>query len=161
MSSLPSSPLADRTPVTHGEVRRRIESTESVEAEIKWLKTCATDICRTNRLPNDTLDQFATKTEKEMLLNVMGHLIALDKQKARDDACELVNLVEFKQSLTDRLCVTNWDGVTSNSEKMQAVCWEVLQCPEEDKVKVQGTHSEYYQGFCLKDKSKRFFENRD
>ncbi|KAG2354066.1 hypothetical protein BDR07DRAFT_1430999, partial [Suillus spraguei] len=30
-----------------------------------------------------------------------------------------------------------------------------LQCPEEDKVKVQGTRSEYDQGFSLKDKSKR------
>ncbi|KAG2359748.1 hypothetical protein BDR07DRAFT_1487915 [Suillus spraguei] len=36
-----------------------------------------------------------------------------------------------------------------------------LQCPEEDKVKVQGTCSEYDQGFGLKDKSKRFCKNRD
>ena len=36
-----------------------------------------------------------------------------------------------------------------------------LQCPEEDKVKVQGTRSEYDQGFGLKDKSKRFYKNRD
>ncbi|KAG2354991.1 hypothetical protein BDR07DRAFT_1464764 [Suillus spraguei] len=36
-----------------------------------------------------------------------------------------------------------------------------LQCPEEDKVKVLGTRSEYNQGFSLKDKSKRFYENRD
>ncbi|KAG2364049.1 hypothetical protein BDR07DRAFT_1459956 [Suillus spraguei] len=57
--------------------------------------------------------------------------------------------------------VTNWDGVTSDSEKTQTVCWEVLQCPKEDKVKVQGTRSEYDQGFGLKDKSKRFCENRD
>ncbi|KAG2370326.1 hypothetical protein BDR07DRAFT_1476322 [Suillus spraguei] len=49
--------------------------------------------------------------------------------------------------------VTNWGGITSNSEKTQTVCWEVLQCPEEDKVKVQGMRSEYYQGFSLKDKS--------
>jgi hypothetical protein len=36
------------------------------------------------------------KTEKEMLLNVMGHLIALDKRKARDDAHELISSAEFK-----------------------------------------------------------------
>ncbi|KAG2360502.1 hypothetical protein BDR07DRAFT_1461967 [Suillus spraguei] len=48
-----------------------------------------------------------------------------------------------------------------DSEKTLTVCWEVLQCPEEDKVKVQETRSEYYQGFGLKDKSKRFYENRD
>ncbi|KAG2361729.1 hypothetical protein BDR07DRAFT_1485504 [Suillus spraguei] len=51
---------------------------------------------------------------------------------------------------------TNWDGVTSDSEKTQTVCWEVLQCPKEDKVKVQGTRSEYDQGFSLEDRSKRF-----
>ncbi|KAG2363179.1 hypothetical protein BDR07DRAFT_1484011 [Suillus spraguei] len=44
------------------------------------------------------------------------------------------------------LGVTNWGGVTSDKE---------------DKVKVQGTRSEYDQGFGLKDKSKRFCENRD
>ncbi|KAG1769266.1 hypothetical protein EV702DRAFT_1202904 [Suillus placidus] len=43
------------------------------------------------------------KPEKEMLLNIMGHLIALDKRKARDDARELISSAEFKQSLTDRL----------------------------------------------------------
>ncbi|KAG2359796.1 hypothetical protein BDR07DRAFT_1487789 [Suillus spraguei] len=57
--------------------------------------------------------------------------------------------------------VMNWGGVTSDSEKTQTVCWEVLQCPKEDKVKVQGTRSEYNQGFGLKDKSKRFYKNRD
>ncbi|KAG2365568.1 hypothetical protein BDR07DRAFT_1449748 [Suillus spraguei] len=57
--------------------------------------------------------------------------------------------------------VTNWGGITSDSEKTQAVCWEVLQCPDEDKVKVQGTRSKYYQGFGLKDKSKRFYKNID
>ncbi|KAG2143113.1 hypothetical protein BD769DRAFT_1661535 [Suillus cothurnatus] len=104
-SSPPSSPLAARTPlrsVTRGEVRRRIESTES-EAETKRLKTCATDVCRTNGLPDDALEEFATKPKKEMLLNIMGHLIALDKRKARDDARELINSAEFKQSLTNRL----------------------------------------------------------
>jgi hypothetical protein len=117
-SSPPSSPLAARTPlrsVTRGEVRRRIESTES-EAETKRLKTCATDVCRNNGLPDDALEEFATvslnhqdvqykrtkihpsmqKPEKEMLLNIMGHLIALDKRKARDDARELINSAEFK-----------------------------------------------------------------
>ncbi|KAG0697331.1 hypothetical protein DFH29DRAFT_1003801 [Suillus ampliporus] len=104
-SSPPSSPLAARTPlwsVTRGEVRRRIESTES-EAETKRLKTCATDVCRTNGLPDDALEEFATKPEKEMLLHIMGYLIALDKRKARDDARELISSAEFKQSLTDRL----------------------------------------------------------
>ncbi|KAG2366480.1 hypothetical protein BDR07DRAFT_1458580 [Suillus spraguei] len=57
--------------------------------------------------------------------------------------------------------VMNWDGVTSDSEKTQAICWEVLQCPKEDKARVQGTRSEYDQGFSLKDKSKRFYKNRD
>ncbi|KAG2356657.1 hypothetical protein BDR07DRAFT_1491636 [Suillus spraguei] len=57
--------------------------------------------------------------------------------------------------------VTNWGGITSDSEKTLTVCWEVLQCPEENKVKVQGTRSGYDQGFGLKDKSKRFYENRD
>ncbi|KAG2351282.1 hypothetical protein BDR07DRAFT_1500199 [Suillus spraguei] len=52
--------------------------------------------------------------------------------------------------------VTNWGGVTSDSEKTQAVYWEFLQRPEEDKVKVQGTRSKYDQGFSLKDKSKRY-----
>ncbi|KAG2353917.1 hypothetical protein BDR07DRAFT_1495396 [Suillus spraguei] len=33
------------------------------------------------------------------------------------------------------LSVTNWGGVTSDSEKTQSVCWEFLQCPEEDKCK--------------------------
>jgi len=36
------------------------------------------------------------KPEKEMLLNIMGHLIALDKRKARDDARELISSAEFK-----------------------------------------------------------------
>ncbi|KAG2352858.1 hypothetical protein BDR07DRAFT_1491900 [Suillus spraguei] len=57
--------------------------------------------------------------------------------------------------------VTNWGGITSDSAKTQTICWEILQCPEENKVKVQGMRSEYYQGFGLKDKSKRFYENRD
>ncbi|KAG2360214.1 hypothetical protein BDR07DRAFT_1487243 [Suillus spraguei] len=64
-------------------------------------------------------------------------------------------------SIEKTVSVTNWGGITSNSEKTQAVCWEVLQCPEEDKVKVQGMRSEYDQGFCLKDKSERFYKNRD
>ncbi|KAG2353544.1 hypothetical protein BDR07DRAFT_1496099 [Suillus spraguei] len=51
--------------------------------------------------------------------------------------------------------------VTLPSAIHETVCWEVLQCPEEDKVKVQGMRSEYDQGFSLKDKSKRFYENRD
>ncbi|KAG2356162.1 hypothetical protein BDR07DRAFT_1464188 [Suillus spraguei] len=55
---------------------------------------------------------------------------------------------EFETYLSSYLVlgVTNWGGVTSDKE---------------DKVKVQGTRSEYDQGFGLKDKSKRFYKNRD
>ncbi|KAG2366227.1 hypothetical protein BDR07DRAFT_1458762 [Suillus spraguei] len=61
------------------------------------------------------------------------------------------------ENLSDpEVSVTNWGGVTSDSEKTQTVCWEFLQCSKENKVKVQGTRSEYDQGFSLKDKSKRY-----
>ncbi|KAJ8591250.1 hypothetical protein M405DRAFT_860713 [Rhizopogon salebrosus TDB-379] len=107
-SSPPSSPLVVRTPgplrsATRAQVRRRVESSDSREAECKRLKTYATGICKTNGLPEDSLEQFAASGEKEMLISVMGRLLAMDKQKEKDEAMEYINSAEFKQSLTDRL----------------------------------------------------------
>jgi hypothetical protein len=67
-SSPPSSPLVVRTPgplrsATRAQVRRRVESSDSREAECKRLKTYATGICKTNGLPEDSLEQFAAVSE--------------------------------------------------------------------------------------------------
>ncbi|KAG2351233.1 hypothetical protein BDR07DRAFT_93569 [Suillus spraguei] len=51
--------------------------------------------------------------------------------------------------------------VTSDSEKTQTVCWEFLQCPEEDKVKVQGTRSSMIKGSASKISLRGICENRD
>ncbi|KAG2366253.1 hypothetical protein BDR07DRAFT_1458680 [Suillus spraguei] len=102
--------------------------------------------------------RWTTSEELEWLQNELPEFLKMQKDQKLTCFYELLFLRWFSL-FPER--VTNWDGITSNSEKTQMVCWEVLQCPEEDKVKVQGTRSEYNQGFSLKDKSKRFYENRD
>ncbi|KAG2356776.1 hypothetical protein BDR07DRAFT_1491466 [Suillus spraguei] len=89
-----------------------------------------------------TVEQVCNGKDIQYKFTVGGKVFIMMRELATYGADSMVGRGTH---VYDAMSVTNWGGVTS----------------DKDKVKVQGTRSEYDQGFDLKDKSKRFYENRD
>ncbi|KAG2352111.1 hypothetical protein BDR07DRAFT_1499209 [Suillus spraguei] len=67
--------------------------------------------------------------------------------------------VAFSKKVYLAAAVTNWDGVTSNSEETQPVCWEVLLCSKENEDKEYMESSKYE--FKSKSNDSKMVKNND
>ncbi|KAG1857246.1 hypothetical protein C8R48DRAFT_775685 [Suillus tomentosus] len=74
------------------------------EHERKQLKQFATDACKAHGLPDNTLDDFLNvKSVKEMFLNLMATLLAMQRAAKRSASQDFIASDDFKGIMKDRL----------------------------------------------------------
>ncbi|KAG2365206.1 hypothetical protein BDR07DRAFT_1481587 [Suillus spraguei] len=112
--------------------------------------------------------KWATPEQEEFLLSFMSEFCESAAAKNYDDFFMRIwalwferwseEHVIFKDMPDDYVRTLLQTGVASPAtvKRHRQSAGKLLQCPKEDKVKVQGTRSKYDQGFNLKDESKRY-----